>query len=78
MMNNDEKRFKLFCSIVTGMIANTNGGNLVWGNAESQIQIIAAAQSMATIAYPVELPAAVETPAVVDAVVEEVNEAAVA
>lgn len=65
-MTDDEKRFKLFCAIVTGMISNVNGGNLVWGNSESQIQIIASAQAMSLIAYPVELPA-VATPPVVEA-----------
>ncbi len=66
-LTNDTKRFQLFCAIVTGMLANTNGGNLVWGNAESQVQIIASAQAMSLIAYPAELPTAMEVPAVVDA-----------
>ncbi len=67
-MDNDTKRFKLFCAIVTGMLSNVNGGNLVWGNAESQVQIIAAAQAMSLIAYPQEVPVdAIPTPAIVDA-----------
>lgn len=63
-MNDDTKRYGLFCAIITGMLANTNGGNLVWGNPESQQQILDSAQRMALLAYPVEIPA-VETPAIV-------------
>jgi hypothetical protein len=55
-MNDEQKRYGLFCAIITGMISNTNGGNLVWGNAESQQQIIDSAQRMALLAYPVEIP----------------------
>ena len=72
-MDTDDKRFTLFCHIVQGMIANTNGGNVVWGNLGSQSEIITLAKGMSLMAFPEEVQVdSVPIPAPVDAVAEEI------
>ena len=68
-----DQKFQLFCAIVTGMLANTNGGDAVWAGAQSQRNILTLAQNMADMAFPAEIAVeSVAPPAVQDAVAEEV------
>ena len=72
-MTAQDQKFALYCSIITGMLANTNGGDAVWGNAQSQRNLLTLAQQMAEMAFPTEIAVdSVQTPAPVDATAEEV------